>query len=380
MKRSKMNFNAYGKPSIAILGTKGIPARYGGFETFAEQIAIRLAGRGIDVTVYCEASETSENGPIDGVKLVHLPAGRLGPFSTILFDIRCLWHARKKYDIVYMLGYGAAPFCCIPRIFGTTVWLNVDGIEWARAKWSRIAKTYFKLMEACSTWAPDRLIADAEGIRLHLESRHRRLPACSVIPYGATIVDERSEAGFLEEWGLEQGGYYLVVCRLEPENHVLEIIQGFLASDSARQLVVVGNYDTGTNYTKDLISYACGRVKFIGSVYENNKIQALRGFSYAYFHGHSVGGTNPSLLEAMGCGNLIIAHDNVFNREVAGEAAFYFAKSVDVPPIIELLESAPQWQREVRANAARSIIRDRYDWERIASSYEELVKEVCLST
>src|SRR5215813_3856777 len=149
---------------LAIVGTRGIPANYGGFETFAEELATRLAARGHQVTVYCESHHTGTD-EYRSVHLQHLPAPRLGPFTTILFDLKCLWHARSRFDVVYMLGYGAAGFCFIPRMWDTRVLINMDGVEWARAKWSSIGKLYFKLMEATAMHTPTQIVADAESIR-----------------------------------------------------------------------------------------------------------------------------------------------------------------------------------------------------------------------
>lgn len=195
---------------LAILGTRGIPARYGGFETFAEELALRLVDEEVEVTVYCEAGEQPQPSVYKGIKLKYIPAPECGSLSTILFDMRCLWHARKGYDVIYMLGYGATPFCLIPRFWRSKVWLNVDGIEWARAKWSSLGKAYFKMMEWFSLWIPNRVIADAEGIKVHLESRHRSLPPCSVIAYGAPIVENAPDINLLRDWDLTSKGYYLV--------------------------------------------------------------------------------------------------------------------------------------------------------------------------
>ena len=234
----------------AILGTRGIPARYGGFETFAEELAQRLVLKGIEVTVYCESGNGPQPVEYKGIELVYLPATKLGPLTTIFFDIRCLWHARRSHDVVYMLGYGAAPLCVIPRFWGIEVWINVDGIEWARAKWNAVAKFYFKLMELFSLWTADRIIADAEGIKTHLQSRHRRLPPCTVIPYGAPVIDVAPDENPLKEWGLKPRGYYLVVARLEPENHILEMIEGYKTADTSTPLVVVGDHLANTAYMK----------------------------------------------------------------------------------------------------------------------------------
>src|ERR1700757_2364666 len=204
---------------IAILGTRGIPARYGGFESFAEWLAPRLAAHGFNVTVFCEAGESSAPRTFQGVSLRYVSAPSYGPFQTILYDLHCLWAARKGFDVVYMLGYGAAPFCLIPRLWGAQVWINPDGLEWARAKWGLVARNYFRMMEWTSVRVSNRLIADAQAIAAYLASRHGKLSACTVIPYGCDVIETPPPSGLLTQWNLDPSSYYLVVCRLEPENH-----------------------------------------------------------------------------------------------------------------------------------------------------------------
>lgn len=361
------------KARIAILGTRGIPAAYGGFETFAEELAVRLAAAGVDVTVYCEEGHGTQSLEYKGVRLRYLPAPPCGPLTTVLFDLRSLWHARRGHDVVYLLGYGAAQFSFVPRIFGSRVWLNVDGIEWMRAKWGRAARTYFKAMEFFSVRFPNRVIADAEGVRAHLRARHRRLPPCSVIAYGAPVVDASPDSTYLAEWGLEPGRYYVVVCRLEPENHVREIIEGFTASRSSWPLVIVGDHKVSTEYVRSLRPLASERVRFVGTVYDKPKLQALRYHALAYFHGHSVGGTNPSMLEAMGCGNLVIAHDNVFNREMLGSGGRLFRSAADIPALIAQVEALGAEESAAERNYMRERIRSEYNWDRIAEAYLRLL-------
>jgi glycosyltransferase involved in cell wall biosynthesis len=362
----------YGR-RFAILGTRGIPAQYGGFETFAEELATRLTRRGIEVTVFCEGNR--KDGPSDysGIRLEYAPAPRIGPLTTLLFDLRCLWYARKDYDIVYMLGYGASIFCFLPRLWGTKVWINMDGVEWARSKWGRSAKLWFKLMEAAAMWTADRIICDARGILSHLGSRHKHMPPVSVIPYGAPVLEEAPDAVGIAEWSLTSGGYYLMVCRLEPENSVQEIVKGFLKSEARYPLIVVGCVEPATNYVKEILKMNNGRIRFIGPVYDKQKLQALRYHASAYFHGHTVGGTNPSLLEALGCGNVVIVHNNRFNREVAGEAAVYFHQGKDIPAIIRSVESYTIEQRTWRKRAAQQRIRKIYSWDIVTMSYYGLI-------
>lgn len=364
---------------LAILGTRGIPARYGGFETFAEKLALGLTALGHDITVYCEANESVAAKDYDGVELRHIASPRLGSLATVLYDLRCLWDARRDYDVVYMLGYGAAPFCAIPRLWGTEVWINPDGLEWARAKWNAAAKAYFRLMEWCSLRAADRIIADAEAIAESLAARHGRLRSCTVIPYGCEVVDTVPHSAPLAQWSLVPASYYLVVCRLEPENHVLEVLHAHRQSKSTRELIVVGNHRAQTRYVDQLLAIRDSRIRLIGTVYDQEKLTCLRAHAFAYIHGHSVGGTNPSLLEAMGCGNLIFAHDNPFNREVLGECGMFFRNSNELTRAIHRAElDGGRVEQLRRAVAGRA--RARYRWPDVIASYAELLERAAVKT
>lgn len=358
---------------LAILGTRGIPARYGGFETFAEKLAIGLSNLGHEVTVYCEAGESPMPSQFNGVRLRYVSSPRLGPLDTIVYDLKCLWDARTGYDVVYMLGYGVGPFCRIPRFYGTEVWINPDGLEWARTKWNFAARVYLRLMEWSAVRVADRIIADAAAIRESLASRYGELSSCTLIRYGCEIVDAPPASAPLAEWGLVPESYYLMVCRLEPENHVLEILRAFQQSRSARELIVVGNHQAQTSYVKKLGTVRDPRIRMIGTVYDQKKLTCLRAHAFAYMHGHSVGGTNPSLLEAMGCGNLIFAHRNPFNHETLGDCGIFFSNSAELTGAIERVElegaDLEYWRRAVVARA-----RARYRWADVIASYAQLLE------
>jgi glycosyltransferase involved in cell wall biosynthesis len=361
------------KMKIAILGTRGIPARYGGFETFAEKLGTGLADHGYDVTIFCESGESRAPDVYHLVKLRYVSAPSFGPLQTILYDLQCLWAARRGYDVVYMLGYGAAPFCLIPRLWGTEVWINPDGLEWARAKWGIVAKSYFRLMEWISLYAANRIIADAEAIAESLADRHGRVRACTVIRYGCDVIEEPPPAPPLSEWNLSPESYYLVVCRFEPENHVLEILRAFQQSHSNRRLVVVGDHLAKTGYVEQLRAVRDPRIRMIGTVYDQVKLTCLRYHSFAYLHGHSVGGTNPSLLEAMGCGNLIFAHDNPFNRETLGPCGYYFANVSELTKAIDFAEQEDTERARLR-EACRTCARAEYRWPDVISKYVALLE------
>ena len=356
---------------LAILGSCGIPARYGGFETFAEEIAVRLVRKGIQVTVFCEGNQDGKPVTYKSVALVYVPAPRLGPLTTIVFDLRCLWRARKSYDVVYMLGYGASIFCFLPRLWGRKVWINMDGVEWFRTKWNWLAKTWFVFSEAMAMWTANIIIADAVAIQAHLVKRHRRVPKCFVIPYGAEVVDSEPESTALADYGVNSGQYYLVVCRLEPENHVLEIIDGFAESNSPHPLIVVGDRNSGTPYVERLLQVDEDRIRFVGTLFDGEKLRSLRWHCRGYFHGHSVGGTNPSLLEALGCGNNIIAHDNAFNREVADSFARYFSSACDIPELVAELDNAELTDRQRSSSMQRLL--SKYTWDGVTDKYLQLI-------
>jgi glycosyltransferase involved in cell wall biosynthesis len=358
---------------LAILGSRGIPSRYGGFETFAERLAIGLCQNGFDVTVFCERRRPNEPDIYEKVKLRYIPARLFGPLRTIVYDIRCLWSARKEFDVVYMLGYGAAAFCLIPRLWKRQVWINPDGLEWARAKWGFVAKFYFRLMEWVSVRVATRLIADSKAIADCLSRRHGKLRMCSVIAYGCDVIDAAPSVEPLSEWNLTPNGYYLVVCRLEPENHVREIIRAFQQTASGKVLVVVGDRLARTHYVEQLRAVQDIRIRMIGPVYDRATLTSLRYHSFAYLHGHSVGGTNPSLLEAMGCANLIVVHDNAFNRETLGSAALFFAGIGDLAQTLQTIEGIGFAASRMRSEAKHRA-NQLYSWPFIVEQYANLLR------
>ncbi len=357
---------------IAILGTRGIPARYGGFETFAEKLAVGLTELGHQVTVFCEGGKSSKPATFQGVELRYCSSPALGPLQTILYDVKCLWASRQGFDIIYMLGYGAAPFCMIPRLWGTKVWINPDGLEWARAKWGSVARLYFRLMEWATVRVANRVIADSKAIAESLAGRHGELQACTVIEYGCEVIESPPAIDLLSQWNVDSGTYYLVVCRLEPENHVLEILQAFQRSRSSKELIIVGNHLSPSPYAAQLRAVKDPRIRMIGSVYAELLLTSLRYHSFAYIHGHSVGGTNPSLLEAMGCGNLIFAHDNPFNRETLGACGRYFVSASELTQAIDDSEGGADGLSHLKEDA-RQRARDRFQWKDIVSRYESLL-------
>jgi glycosyltransferase involved in cell wall biosynthesis len=276
-----------------------------------------------------------------------------------------------------MLGYGAAWACWWPRVWGTPVWINVDGLEWVRSKWGFVARQYLKFMESVAARAATRLIADAEAIAQRFRQQYPRGAQCTTIAYGADVVDATLVSKkHLPDWGLEPGRYFLVVARPEPENHILEMIEGYLQHDTQWPLVVVGDITGATAYQRRLLALRSERVMLIGAIYDHQKLTALRAHTALYLHGHSVGGTNPSLLEAMACGNLVLAHDNVFNREVAGDSASYFKTANDLAPAICSLFRLSQDCLSIRRQQLQNRVRTQYSWDSIVDKYVHMLAEL----
>jgi len=273
-----------------------------------------------------------------------------------------------------MLGLGGAFAAWVPRMFGTAVWVNTDGIEWKRSKFTWPQRAYLALAEGLSVLFASRILADSTAIAEYLRRRYPGLTKVSTIAYGANIPTAIPDPSLVDEWQLKPNAYYLVVCRLEPENHVLEIVEGFEKSHCSAPLVILGDIENPNPYVQRLLENGSRRIRFVGTVYDKDRLAALRFHSRAYIHGHSVGGTNPSLLEAMSCSNLVIAHDNPFNREVLGPHGLYFITTSELSSHIDDIE-AERIEVEARRIALTDRIRERYRWDHIADAYENLLKD-----
>jgi glycosyltransferase involved in cell wall biosynthesis len=361
-----------GALSIALMGTRGVPARYGGFETAIEEVGHRLVERGHAVTVYCRG----ESGPAThrGMKLVHLPSMKRRSVETLSHTALSVWHARgKKYDAVVMFNAANSPFIPLLRLWGQAVAVHLDGLEWQRAKWQGFGKRYYLGAERLAVMTTPHRIADAQGIADYYASRYGAETA--LIAYGARIRPrEASDSARLAELGLTADGYHLVVARVEPENHVLEALQGFLRSDAKLPLVLVGGNPYPTDYTRHVDKLAAApRVIQLGGMYDQEKLDALYANALTYVHGHSVGGTNPSLLRALGAGAPVVAFDVVFNREVAAEAGVYFA---DVKELSACLEEAERdlGSSRARGELGRRNVEARYTWDAVTTEYEGLCR------
>jgi glycosyltransferase involved in cell wall biosynthesis len=338
---------------IGILGTRGIPNTYGGFEQFAQYLAKGLAEKGHIVFVYSSSSHPYQESTWNGIQIIHCndPENRIGTAGQFIYDYNCLQDARKRdFDILLQLGYTSS-----------SVWyrfwpkkainiINMDGLEWKRTKYNNLTQKFLQWAEGLAARQGDVLIADSISIKEYIQTKYQK--EAVYIPYGADIPESFSDS-YLTGFSLQANQYYLLIARMEPENNVELIIRGYLESGHHYPLIIIGN--TQNKYGQFLLKkYSSEFVQFPGAIYDQSKINALRHFSSIYFHGHSVGGTNPSLLEAMACGCNIAAHENVFNTAILGDCASYFFSAEDVKNIVNTsLKSsiATDWkQRKFRKN------------------------------
>jgi glycosyltransferase involved in cell wall biosynthesis len=357
---------------LRILGIRGVPAAHGGFETFAEQLSLFLVSRGWDVTVYCQ--EQGE-GPLRedvwrGVKRIHVPVGPEGPAGAMLFDWKSIGHAVRSPGLCLTLGYNTAVFCARLRLRGIPNLINMDGIEWARAKWGPVGKAWFWLNDWAGCWIGNHLIADHPWIQAHLRTRVAA-SKITTIPYGAEeLLSVPSDP--VCALGLEPGRFLTVIARAEPENSILEIVEGFSAAPRGLTLAVLGKYDRSNAYHRAVQERAGEEVVFLGAIYDRPIVQALRFHSLAYVHGHRVGGTNPSLVEALGAGNPVIAHDNPYNRWVAGEAAVYFRHAGGFSDCVASLVSSAALRSDLAARA-RDRFLAAFQWPDVLGQYEKVL-------
>ncbi len=359
--------------TVRILGTHGVPAAYGGFETAAENIALFLVRQGWRVVVYCQATGT---GPITddvwhGIERVHVPVVLEGWKGTSSFDLRSIRHACRQRDLCLTFGYNTAVFNLLQRLRGIPNVINMDGIEWSRARWGWAKQAILYANERIGCWVGNHLIADHPEIQRYLQTRapQRKI---STLTYGADPVPDAPLAPVLNR-GLLPGEYLTLVARPIPENSILEMVQGFSARPRGKRLVLLGDYDAARDpYHAAVRAAASAEVVFAGAIYDKAEVQALRFHGLAYAHGHTVGGTNPSLVEAMAAANPVIAHDNAYNRWVAQDAALYFDSSESFSARLEeLLSSAELRLRLQRASSARFL--QEFTWEHVAGQYEQLL-------
>lgn len=365
--------------SLNILGIRGLPAQHGGFETFAQNFSLYLRQRGWNVTVYCQHDARSADCPPDlyedewmGVRRIHIAVNGDGPVSTMKFDWRCIRDVVNRPGIDLVLGYNTSVFSLWQRLKGRKIAVNMDGIEWRRGKWSLPAKCWFYLNEFVGAHVGHATIADHPEIARH-QRRHLQYK-CDVIPYGSSPIAKASE-DYVEALGVKPQGYAVSIARIEPENSILEVVQAFSSKRRHMKLLVLGKLSDANPYHRKVLAAASEQVIFPGAIYETPAVEALRYHCAAYVHGHTVGGTNPSLVEALGAGNAVIAQDNAFNRWVAGPGQHYFRTVEDLSGIFDRIESGELDLLKAR-RAARLQHSENFTFDKVHASYENVLERL----
>jgi glycosyltransferase involved in cell wall biosynthesis len=359
---------------IAILGTRGIPANYGGFETFAEHLSTRLAARGHEVTVYCRAHYISPRElEFQGVKLKVLPTIRHKYFDTIVHTFLSALHAvPQRYDAALICNAANAPFASILRLTGTPVALNVDGLEHKRKKWNAIARRYYLIAERLATILPTKTVTDARVIQDYYQARYRA--ESTMIAYGAEV--ERRPDPLVRRWRVEPNRYVLYVSRLEPENNAHLVIEAFKRVRTAHKLLIVGDAPYAREYINDLKARARRdrRIVFTGFVFGRD-YRALQQNAYCYIHATEVGGTHPALLEAMGFGNCVLTLAAPENIEAIGDAGIAYTDENDLAEKLQRVLRDGSLVQSYR-NRAQARVLEYYDWDYVVDQYERLFAEM----
>lgn len=367
---------------IAFISTRGIPNNYGGFEQFAEYISIGLVERGHEVVVYSPHFHPYQESTYKGVQIKHIysPEQKIGSaFGSFFYDFSSLKDALKKekFDIIYEAGYTS--------IIPAYIWFNIrkrkrpivvtnmDGLEYKRTKFNKWTRKFLFWEEKQAVKHSHFLIADNLGIKDYYKEKYGK--ESKYLAYGANIYNDFNES-ILDEYALEANEYCLLIARLEPENNVEIIIKGYITSNTNIPLMIVGKTDT--KFGKYLVEKYGNefKVKFLGGIYDFKKIDSIRYFSKAYFHGHSVGGTNPSLLEAMASSTFIIAHDNIFNRSVLRESSIYFTSDIDIQNIVDNLDDYIVKYKNKFIDNNLTKIKEEYSWDLLIDQHEEYFQEL----
>lgn len=356
---------------IAILGTRGIPNHYGGFEQFAEYLSAGLVEFGHDVYVYNSHTHPYKLQKWKGVNIIHKydPENKIGTAGQFIYDLNCIYDCRNRnFDIILQLGYTSNSIWgrLLPK--QAIVLTNMDGLEWKRTKYTKAVQKFLKYAEQLAIKYSHFLIADSLGIKRYLKDKYNI--QAHYIPYGANLF-KNPVVQYIKPYAPEPYSYDMLIARLEPENSIDIILEGVAASRTSRTFLVIGNHLSayGT-YLKN--KYAGEKIKFLGTVYDIDILNNLRYFSNLYIHGHTVGGTNPSLLEAMASSGLVVAHNNEFNSSILGSDAYFFSESSEIKNILETVsKNTPENQAKIYANTRK--INTLYTWEKIIKEYEHLM-------
>jgi glycosyltransferase involved in cell wall biosynthesis len=366
---------------ICMLGLYGMPLEnlhFTGFETGFGEIAPRLVQMGHEVTIYCRGSHYPDALRVPeykGVKLkfVPSPGGKnlSGLVATLIASLHALLFGR--YDVFFFVNVGMGHHAALCRVMGATVVMNVDGLDWTRAKWGPLAKLYFRTAARSAIHFCNRLVTDAWAMqKFYLDEFDKET---TMIAYGA-YVESAENPDVVRQFGVEPDGYYLIASRLIPENHADLITEAFAGSGTRKKLLIAGGANYDSPFHRRLRELATENVIFTGHIHDQAVIKELHCNCFAYVHGHSVGGTNPSLLKAMGYGNCVLALDTVFNREVLADTGLFFPKDATaLAQLMQRVEREPDLVGDLRARAPRRIATE-YTWDGVSRQYDDLFREV----
>ena len=362
---------------IAIIGSRGYPYVYSGYETFVKEIAERLVLRGVEVHVYCHKNLFQSYPPvIKGIMLHYIPTIEKKSLSQLVHSTLCMLHTLGKgYDALLVVNAANGPLGIIPRLTGTRTLINVDGMEWLRPKWKGLGSKYFYFAARMATKLYDLIITDADAMRaVYLKEFNKD---SKVIAYGAPDISRQSFE-LNPAWGLQSGDYYLIVGRLIPDNNADLIIDGFLAANSSKKLVVVGDVPYQDEWAEKLKSISHPNLLFLGYVTHAAELMALYQHCFVYLHGHEFGGTNPTMLKAMASQCAILALNTSFNREMLQDGSFglFFDKlPAAVARQMTRLEQQPEHVKELRNKVSKGLT-EKYNWDAITESYLDAIKSL----
>jgi glycosyltransferase involved in cell wall biosynthesis len=362
---------------IAMLGTRGVPASYSGFETCVEELGSRLAARGHEITVYCRVPHITYKGTAyRGMRLVKLPTIRSKHLDTITHSLLSAVHALSQgYDIALFFNVGCSAVTWIPRLAGQRVVLNVDGLDWKRKKWGRFARWYIRTSERWATRFPHRIVTDSQRVREYYVAQYG-VPSPAYIAYGAKPVSV-PPGGYLAHYGLAPGRYVLFVGRLVPENCADHLVEAFRELATDFRCVIVGDAPYAAAYIRELRATTDPRVVFTGYLFGEG-YRELAGNAYCFVETSEVGGTHPALVEAMAFGRCVVVNDTPENLETIGSAGFSYDGSSGAPSlraVLERLLKDPEIVQEF-GERARERARTHYSWESVTDAYEQLFDEL----
>jgi glycosyltransferase involved in cell wall biosynthesis len=361
------------KLKIAIIGTRGIPNQYGGFEQLAEYLSFGLVKKGHTVAVYNSHKHPFQEEELNGVEIIHCydPECHIGTAGQFIYDLNCVQNARKRnFDVLLFLGYSSSSIWGKFYPKKTVIISNMDGLEWKRTKYSKPVRWFLKYAELFAIKYSDFFVVDSTAIQSYLEKKYRI--ESEYIPYGAKIFNDTDNNALLN-YDVFTRNYFMLMARMEPENNIEMILDGFHQSKTTKKFLVTGSINNRfgkyifNKFSKD------ERIQFLGSIYDHQLTHTLKTHSMLYFHGHSVGGTNPSLLEAMASGALIAAHENDFNKAVLNNDGYYFKTTNDVKQLIETTNRNTMTEKMICNN--RKKIKDEYNWQNIIECYENFIVE-----